>query len=138
MLAAPAVLAATTAVATAATEKKMTLSIHQNTSNGAGYRKSLEGWARAGIKDVEITNVLLDEFLKTDSLASARQVITDLGVNPVQGATGVTELFEPNPNRTVALDNLKRRCDSHSTPECRTELGRPFERRSPRSASNTS
>jgi len=115
MLAAPAVLAATTAVATAATEKKMTLAMHQNTSNGAGYRKSLEGWARAGIKDVEITNVLLDEFLKTDSLASARQVITDLGVNPVQGATGVTELFEPNPNRTAALDNLKRRCEMYAS-----------------------
>jgi hypothetical protein len=75
MLAAPAVLAATTAAATAATDKKMTLAMHQNTSNGAGYRKSLEGWARAGIKDVEITNALLDEFLKADSLASARQVI---------------------------------------------------------------
>ena len=27
---------------------KMTLSIHQNTSRAAGYRKSLEGWAKAG------------------------------------------------------------------------------------------
>jgi hypothetical protein len=44
MFAAPVVLAATTAVATAATDKKMTLAMHQNTSNGAGYRKSLEGW----------------------------------------------------------------------------------------------
>ena len=114
MLAAPAVLAATTAVATAATDKKMTLAMHQNTSNGAGYRKSLEGWARAGIKDVEITNLLLDEFLKTDSLGSARQVITDLGLNPVQGATGVSELFEPNPNRAAALDNLKRRCEMYA------------------------
>jgi 2-keto-myo-inositol isomerase len=114
MLAAPVVLAATTAVATAATDKKMTLAMHQNTSNGAGYRKSLEGWARAGIRDVEITNVLLDEFLKTDSPASARQVVTDLGLNPVQGATGVTELFEPNPNRAAALDNLKRRCEMYA------------------------
>jgi hypothetical protein len=56
MLATPVVLAATTAVATAVTEKKMTLAMHQNTSNGAGYRKSLKGWARAGIKDVEITS----------------------------------------------------------------------------------
>jgi hypothetical protein len=102
-LLAPVALAATSAMTTAAAEKKMTLAMHQNTSNGAGYRKSLEGWARAGIKDVEITNVLVDEFLKTDSLASARQVITDLGQNLVQGATGVTELFEPNPNRSAAL-----------------------------------
>jgi hypothetical protein len=57
---APAALAATSAVTAA--EKKMTLAIHQNTSNGAGYRKSLEGWARAGIEDVEITNILLDDF----------------------------------------------------------------------------
>ena len=42
---------------------KMTLSIHQNTSRAAGYRKSLEGWAKAGIKFVEVTDVLLDDFL---------------------------------------------------------------------------
>ena len=114
MLLAPVALAATSAVTTAANEKKMTLAMHQNTSNGAGYRKSLEGWARAGIKDVEITNVLLDEFLKTDSLASARGLITDLGLNLVHGATGVTELWEPNPNRAAALENLKRRCEMYA------------------------
>jgi sugar phosphate isomerase/epimerase len=115
ILLAPVALAATSAGTTDASEKKMTLAMHQNTSNGAGYRKSLEGWARAGIKDVEITNVLLDEFLKTDSLASARQVITDLGLNLVHGATGVTELWEPNPNRAGALDNLKRRCEMYAS-----------------------
>jgi 2-keto-myo-inositol isomerase len=41
-------------------------------------------------------------------------VITDLGLNPVQGATGVPELFEPNPNRAAALDNLKRRCEMYA------------------------
>ena len=113
ILLAPVALAATSAVTTAA-EKKMTLAIHQNTSNGAGYRKSLEGWARAGIKDVEITNVLLDEFLKTDSLASALGVVTDLGLNLVHAATGVTELWEPNPNRATALENLKWRCEMYA------------------------
>jgi 4-hydroxyphenylpyruvate dioxygenase len=111
MLLTPVVLAATSALSAASSEKKMTLAMHQNTSNGAGYRKSLEGWARAGIKDVEITNILLDEFLKTDDLAAARGVITDLGLNLVHAATGVTELWEPNPNRAGALDNLKRRCE---------------------------
>jgi 4-hydroxyphenylpyruvate dioxygenase len=116
VLVAPLAIAAAAAVpAVAAAGKKMTLAIHQNTSNGAGYRKSLEGWARAGIKDVEITNILLDEFLKTDDLAAARRVITDLGLNLVQAATGVLELWEPNPNRAAALDNLKRRCDMYAT-----------------------
>jgi sugar phosphate isomerase/epimerase len=114
MLLAPVALAATSAVTTAASEKKMTLAMHQNTSNGAGYRKSLEGWARAGIKDIEITNTLLDEFLKTDSLASARAVITDLGLNLVHAATGVTGLWEPNPNRAAALDDLKKRCEMYA------------------------
>jgi len=63
---------------------------------------------------VEITNVLLDEFLKTDDLAAATRVVTDLGLTIVQGATGVTELFEPNPNRDAALDNLKKRCEMYA------------------------
>ena len=93
------------------TGKKMTLAIHQNTSAGAGYRKSLEGWSRAGIKNVEITNVLLDEFLKTDDLPAARRVLSDLGLTAVQAATGVTGLWEPNPNRATSLENLKKRCE---------------------------
>ena len=90
---------------------KMTLAIHQNTSSGAGYRKSLEGWARAGIKNVEITAALLDEFLKTDSLPAARRVLTDLGLTPVSCACGVGGLWEPNPNHAAALENLKKRCE---------------------------
>jgi 2-keto-myo-inositol isomerase len=111
---APVALAAMGTVTFAASERKMTLAMHQNTSNGAGYRKSLEGWARAGIKDVEITNSLLDEFLTTDSLASARGVISDLGLNLVHAATGVTGLWEPNPNRAAALDDLKKRCEMYA------------------------
>jgi len=110
MLLTPVALTASRALL-AASEKKMTLAIHQNTSNGAGYRKSLEGWARAGIKYVEITNILLDEFLKTDDLPAARRVLTDLGLTAVQAATGVTALWEPNPNRAAALENLKKRCE---------------------------
>jgi sugar phosphate isomerase/epimerase len=94
----------------AAGRKNMTLAMHQNTSSGAGYRKSLEGWSRAGIKYVEITNTLLDEFLKTEDLAAAKRVLTDLGLTAVQGAAGVGGLLDPNPNRAVALDNLKKRC----------------------------
>jgi 2-keto-myo-inositol isomerase len=114
MLATPVALAAASAVSAAATETKMTLAMHQNTSAGAGYRKSLEGWARAGIQNVEITNTLLDEFLKTEDLATARRVISDLGLTLVQAATGVTQLWEPNPNRAAALENLKKRCEMYA------------------------
>jgi 2-keto-myo-inositol isomerase len=105
----PVALIATRAVPAATA--KMMLAMHQNTSAGAGYRKSLDGWSRAGIKYVELTSALLDEFLKTDSLAAARRVFTDLGLTPVHGATGVTGLWEPNPNLAASLEDLKKRCE---------------------------
>jgi 2-keto-myo-inositol isomerase len=98
---------------------KLTLSLHQNTSAAAGYRKSLEGWARAGIKNVELTNGLLDDFLKTESLATAKRVLTDNGLTPVSASTGVNGLWEPNPDRAALLDALKKRLDQFS------ELGLP-------------
>ncbi|HEY6362801.1 MAG TPA: sugar phosphate isomerase/epimerase [Vicinamibacterales bacterium] len=103
------------AASAAAQSAKMTLAIHQNTSAGAGWRGSLEGWAKAGIRNVEITNGLLDPFLKTDSLAAARRVLTDNGLTPVSGACGVAGLWEPNPNRAAALDNFKKRCEMFRT-----------------------
>src|SRR5438876_8885173 len=95
--------AGTTAGTTFAAGGKMTLAMHQNTSAGAGYRRSLEGWARAGIKEVELTAQLVDDFLKTDSLAAARRILTDQGLRPVSCACGVQGLWEPNPNRAAAL-----------------------------------
>jgi 2-keto-myo-inositol isomerase len=103
--------AGTTAGTTFAAAGKMTLAMHQNTSAGAGYRKSLEGWARAGIKNVEITSALLDDFLKTDTLDAAKRVITDNGLTAVSSASGVAGLIEPNSNRAAALADFKRRCE---------------------------
>ncbi len=106
-----AMMAARAVSPVAAASAKMILAMHQNTSAGAGYRKSLEGWSRAGIKYVEITNALLDDFLKTDTLPAARRVLTDLGLTAVHAATGTTGLWEPNPNRAASLENLKKRCE---------------------------
>ena len=88
----------------------MTLAMHQNTSSGAGFRGSLEGWAKAGIREVELTNALIDQFLATETLAAAKRVFSDLNLTPVSGACGVTGLLEPNPRRTAALDDFKKRC----------------------------
>jgi sugar phosphate isomerase/epimerase len=94
---------------------KMTLSLHQNTSRAAGYRKSLEGWARAGIKNVELTDMLLEEFLKTDSLPAARRVVTDLGLTPVSCAAVLPDFWIPSPGRAAALDTWKKRCEQFSS-----------------------
>lgn len=104
-------VAALAARGLAAQSGRMTLAIHQNTSSGAGYRGSLEGWARAGVSHVELTAALLDEFLKTDSLAAARRVLTDLGLTPVSAACGVAGLWAPNPDHAAALESFRRRCE---------------------------
>ena len=117
MLMAPfAISLAETLMGQTAASGKMLLSIHQNTSRAAGYRKSLEGWAKAGIKYVELTDVLLDEFLKTDSsLAAAKSVVTDLGLTPVSAAAVSPDIWIPGPARAASLETWKRRCEQFST-----------------------
>lgn len=88
----------------------MYLCIHQTTSAGAGYRQSLEGYARAGIKFVEIIPAHLDEFVKRESLAAARRLLTDLGLKAVSSG-GMRGVWEPGPARAKALDELKARAE---------------------------
>jgi 2-keto-myo-inositol isomerase len=118
VLRAPLLLAA--AKRAGAANRNMTLSMHQFTSAGAGYRKSLEGWAKAGIREVEPAAGLLDDYLKTDTLASAKRVLTDNGLKIVSGAVGVTGLWEPNPSFPTNLDAFKKRCEQFA------ELGAPL------------
>ena len=103
-----------------AANHKMTLSMHQFTSAGAGYRKSLEGWAKAGIRNVEPAAGLLDDFLKKDSLANAKRVLTDNGLKVVSGAVGTTGLWEPNEKFAENLEAFKKRCEQFA------ELGAPL------------
>ena len=86
---------------------KMTLCLHQNTSAGAGYRKSLEGWAKAGIKEVELVSSMLDEFLKTEDLAAARKVVTDLGLTAVSCSPGLNDFWNPTPARAANMETLE-------------------------------
>jgi len=94
-----------------AADGKMQLCIHTNTSNSAGYRGALEGWAKAGIKYVELNARLVDEFLENDTLAGARNVLTDNGLTAVHGAVSVGGLLAPTPDHAIAIDNLKRRLE---------------------------
>jgi 2-keto-myo-inositol isomerase len=94
---------------------KMSLCIHQNTSRSAGYRKSLEGWAKAGIKNVELTDTMLDEFLKTGSLADAKRILTDNGLTPVSSAAVLPDLWITGPAHAASLETWKKRCDQFSS-----------------------
>jgi len=94
-----------------AADGKMVLCMHTNTSAAAGYRRALEGWAKAGIKNVELNAALVDDFLKTDTLEGARKVLTDNGLTAVHGAVGVGGLLEPNPDRATSIEALKHRLE---------------------------
>ncbi|MBH98017.1 MAG: hypothetical protein CMM56_06140, partial [Rhodospirillaceae bacterium] len=90
---------------------KMLLAIHQNTSRSAGFRGSLEGWSQAGIKYVELNSVLLDEFLESDTLSGARQLLVDLDLTPVSGAVSLQDIWIPGPERDNSLNEWHRRCE---------------------------
>jgi sugar phosphate isomerase/epimerase len=108
VLTTPLALAATSAQAATT---KMVLCMHQNSSLGIGYRQCLEGWARAGIKYAELAAQPLDDFLKTESVATATRVLSDAGLAAVSCGAGLADIVNPNPNRATALDALKRRCE---------------------------
>lgn len=98
----------------------MNLAMHHFTSAGAGYRRSLEGWAKAGIRLVEPSSNVLDAFLKTETMASAKRILADNGLTVVSGAVGVTGLWEPNPKLAENLEAFRRRCAQFA------ELGAPL------------
>ena len=112
LLAAPlAAPLARAAAAQTAAPGKMLLAIHQNTSRAAGFRGSLEGWARAGIRHVELSDGLLDEFLASDTLAGGRRLLADLGLTPVSAAVLLQDIWIPGPQRSASLDTWRRRCE---------------------------
>lgn len=81
--------------------------MHQTTSAGSTFRASLEGYARAGIRYVEVILPMAEEFAKRDSLAGAKRLIADLGLTAVS-CGGVRGLAEPHAGRPQALEDLKR------------------------------
>lgn len=101
-------------VSRAAAPASMHLCMHQTSSVSAGFRKSLEGWSRAGIKYCELTSQAVDPFVNSDGAAAARSLMSDLGLTPVSCGSSVG-IWEPNANRVTALDNVKRRFELYSS-----------------------
>jgi len=114
-LAAPLVRSAQSVRAQTAPAGKMLLGIHQNTSRGAGFRGSLEGWARAGIQYVELNDRMLDGFLENDTLAGARSLLSDLGLTPVSAAAAMQDIWIPGPARAASLELWRRRCEQFAS-----------------------
>eukprot|EP01116_Phalansterium_solitarium_P012075 TRINITY_DN28040_c0_g1_i1.p1 TRINITY_DN28040_c0_g1~~TRINITY_DN28040_c0_g1_i1.p1 ORF type:complete len:330 (+),score=59.45 TRINITY_DN28040_c0_g1_i1:105-1094(+) len=91
-------------------DKRMFLCMHQATSANAGFRGSLEGYARAGFRHVELVPSLTDAYVEQHGVAGARQLLRDLGLAAVSSG-GVPGLFEPTADRGRRLDELKFRAE---------------------------
>jgi 2-keto-myo-inositol isomerase len=85
---------------------RMTLSIHQTTSAPAGFRKSLEGYSRAGVKQVEVIGPHLDAFVKTDGMPAAKRLLSDFGMKAVSHG-GLRGLWDPGPEHSRVVEDLK-------------------------------
>jgi 2-keto-myo-inositol isomerase len=96
-----------------APDNRMLLSIHQNTSAAAGFRGSLEGWARAGIRYVELSDRLLSAFLENETLQDAAQILNDSGLTPVSAAAVLPDLWIPGPERAQSLETWRLRCEQY-------------------------
>ena len=99
------------AAAQTAPAGRMLLAMHQNTSRAAGFRGSLEGWARAGVRYVELGEPLLADFLRTDTLPAARRLLEDLDLTPVSAAVVLQDIWLPGPARAESLEAWRRACD---------------------------
>jgi 2-keto-myo-inositol isomerase len=110
LIASPLALLASPAAFAQSASRRMRLCIHTNTSSGAGYRAALEGWAKAGIREVELNASLIEAFLKGDTLDAAKRILTDNGLTPVH-ATVPGNLLEPGPDRRTVIDTLMKRLE---------------------------
>jgi len=100
ILAAPAIAA----------KGRVHLAMHQTTMAGAGFRRSLEACAKAGIRSVEVIPAHTDEFIAKEGVAAARRLLGDLGIKAVSSG-GVRGLAEPGPGRPKAIEELKFRAN---------------------------
>jgi sugar phosphate isomerase/epimerase len=80
--------------------------MHEATSAGCEFRPAMEGYAKAGVRAVEITLPRLQEFVKKESAPVARRLLGDLGLRPVSCGSQ-TGVVEPSPERAKNLADLK-------------------------------
>ncbi len=84
--------------------------LHETTSAGFDFRRAMEGYAKAGIRAVEVTLPKVQEFAQRESVAAARRLLGDLGLKPVS-CGGQVGLAEPTPARAKNLSELKWKCE---------------------------
>lgn len=102
--------AATAPLATQAIRPAPFVCMHQVSSSAFDYKAAMEGYAKAGIRAVEVVLAKAKEFADKESPAAARRLLDDLGITAASSSNH-TGAVEPNPNRAKNLDDLKGKCE---------------------------
>src|SRR5262249_14728067 len=84
--------------------------VHQVSSNRFDYRTAMEGYAKGGIRAVEVVLAKAREFADKESPAAARKLLDDLGLKAASSSNHLGAV-EPNPDRAKNLDELKAKCE---------------------------
>ncbi|HLF09758.1 MAG TPA: sugar phosphate isomerase/epimerase family protein [Gammaproteobacteria bacterium] len=80
--------------------------MHEATSADHDFRTAMEGYARAGIRAVEVDLIKVRELVGQGSPDVARRLLADLGLEPVSSSNQLF-LDEPGPRRAQAVEDLK-------------------------------
>jgi 2-keto-myo-inositol isomerase len=86
--------------------------INQATTMQADFRAAIEAYHRAGFRAVELWLESVEPFLKKESVAAARRLMADQGIEPVSACCEGDVFFPGLPDREKRLDSLKRKLDS--------------------------
>src|SRR5882672_3524678 len=106
----------------------MFVCMHEATSADHDFRTAMEGYARAGVRAVEVDLVKVREFVGAGSPEKARRFLSDLGLKPVSSSNQLF-LDEPGERRAQAIEDLKWKveldqaigCDRLVTPSAASE-----------------
>lgn len=88
--------------------------MHEISSGTFDFRSAMEGYAKAGVRAVEVVLAKAREFAEKDSpgrnLTVARKLLDDLGLKAASSSNHVGAI-EPNPDRATNLDDLRAKCE---------------------------
>jgi sugar phosphate isomerase/epimerase len=91
----------------AAAPKAMFVSIHQASTASFDFKTSCEGIAKAGVRAVEVDIAKVQQFVRTETLATAKRLLDDLGLKAVSSSNHLGFVDSTAAQLQGSLDQLK-------------------------------
>src|SRR6188474_2873778 len=85
---------------------RLTVCMHEASSERFDFRTAMEGYAKAGVRYVEPNLLKVREFTQKESVAAAKRLLDDLGLRAASSSNQLG-LPEPSEQRVKNLEELK-------------------------------